>query len=423
VTDLAAIGSLKVISRTSGAAVQQMTRSLGEIAGALAVQAVVQGSIRRAGDSIQVSVRLQRVPDGRQLFARDYQRPLGELPDLQREITTDLGGALGARLASDERRRLAARQPVDQRAYESYLRGRFSLDRGELERARVLFEEASRLAPGWAPPYVGLASYYVALPFSTDVAPASVLPQARAALAHALELDEGLAEAHAVNAYIRAYYEWDWRAAEAEFRRALELRPSYADAYMSYGRFLASRRRLEEAIAQVGRAEELDPLETSLPPNRALLDYFAGRYDEAEGALRAMLQVDSSNGLARWGLALVDEQQGRPEDAIAILEALGSSGLNSRSSLGHAYGVAGHAAQARQVLASLRAQSDTSYVPSYFLALVYAGLGERDQALRALERAYEERSTVLAYLLIDPRLAPLRSDSRFVALAERLNGT
>src|SRR5205814_4102162 len=148
-------------------------------------------------------------------------------------------------------------------------------------------------------PYVGLATYYTSLPFYSDIAPAEVLPKARAALAQALELDETLAEAHAANAYIRAYYEWDWRAAEQEFRRALELRPSYADAYFSYSRFLASRRRLDEAIGQLGRAVELDPLSLSLQANRALLDYFAGRYAQADSGLRKVLQSDSTDGVAK----------------------------------------------------------------------------------------------------------------------------
>jgi serine/threonine-protein kinase len=422
IADLAEIGSLKVISRSSGAVAQGLARPLAELASQLGVEAVVKGSIRRAGDSVRVNVRLLHAPDSTLLLERDYQGRLGELPDLQREITIAITGSISAQLKGTERSRLGTRREVDQRAYDDYLRGRFQLERGQLEQARTLFEQAGRIAPDWAPPYVGLANYYTSLPFYSDDPPASVLPKARSALVQALELDETLAEAHAVNGYIRAYYEWDWRAAEQEFRRAIELRPSYADAYFSYSRFLASRRRIDEAIAQLGRAVELDPLSLPLQANRALLDYFAGRYDEAERRLREVLKSDSTDVLAKWGLALVSEQQGRPEQAIAILEPISGGSLLRKSSLGHAYGVAGKRAQAREVLASLRQAAAGRYVPSYWFALVHAGLGERDEVLRDLERAYEERSTVLAYLLIDPRFAPLRGDPRFLALARRLGG-
>jgi serine/threonine-protein kinase len=397
-------------------------RSLAEVGRELGVEAIVKGSIRRAGDTVRVNVRFLHAPDSALLFTGDYQGRLGELPDLQREITIAITGSINAQLKGAERSRLDARGTVDQRAYEAYLRGRFYLERGELEQARTQFEQAGRIAPDWAPPRVGLANYYTSLPFFTDVPPAEVLPKARAALAQALELDETLAEAHAAIAYIRAYYEWDWRAAEREFRRALELRPNYADAYFSYSRFLASRRRLDEAIAQLGRAVELDPLSLSLLANRALLDYFAGRYDEAGSRLREILKSDSTDMVVKWGLALVAEQQGRPGESIAILEPISSSGLNRKSSLGHAYAVAGKVTRARGVLAELSVESARKYVPSYYFAVVHAGLGQRDQALRYLERAYEERSTVLAYLLIDPRLAPLRDDPRFLALTRRLGG-
>jgi serine/threonine-protein kinase len=423
IADLAEIGSLKVISRASGVAAEQGTaQSLAQLAQSLGADAVVKGSIRKLGDSVRVSVRLLQARDSTLLFAREYLGGLGELPDLQREITLAITGAIKADLKGVERRRLDVRAEVDRRAYDDYLRGRFFLDRGELEQARALFDHAGHIAPGWAPPYVGLANYYTALPFYTNVAPAEVLPKARAALGQALRLDETLAEAHAANAYIRAYYEWDWRAAEQEFRRALELRPNYADAYFSYSRFLASRRRLDEAIAQLGRAVELDPLSLGLQANRALLDYFAGRYDEAERRLGEVLKTDSSDVLAKWGLALVAEQQGRSTQAIALLEPIVGSSMLRQSSLGHAYAVAGRTDRARRVLARLQEASVRSYVPAYWFAVVHAGLGDRDAALRDLERAYEERSTVLAYVLIDPRLASLRDHPRFLALERRLGG-
>ncbi len=422
IADLAQIGSLKVISGSSASVAMGTAQSQANLARDLGVEALVTGSIRRMGDTIWANVRLLHVPDSTLLFTKDYQGRLGELPDLQREITVAITGAINAELKGTERSRLDARREVDQRAYESYLHGRFYMDAGELERARAMFEQAERIAPNWAPPYVGMANYFTTLPFLSDVAPAEVLPKARAALAQALALDETLPEAHAVNAYIRAYYEWDWRAAEQEFRRALELRPSYADAYFSYSRFLASRHRLDEAIAQLDRSAELDPLSPSLLANRALLDYFAGRYDAADRRLREILRSDSTDVTVKWSLALVAEQLGKPSEAIAILEPISTGSFNRTASLGHAYAVAGKTARARSVLAGLRAQAVRRYVPSYWFALVYVGLGERDQALRALERSYEERSTVLAYLQIDPRLAPLRDDPRFLALARRLGG-
>jgi eukaryotic-like serine/threonine-protein kinase len=422
IADLSQIGSLKVISRSSGAMVQGSALPLAGRASELGVQALVEGSIRRVEDSVRVGVRLIRASDGTPLFDRSYGGRLGELPNLQREITVAITGAIGVKLGSERSRLEAGRGEVDQRAYDAYLRGRFQLERGELEEAKAAFEQADRLAPGWAPPLVGLATYYTSLPFATDVAPAEVLPRARAALAEALERDETLAEAHAANAYIRAYYEWDWRGAEREFRRAIELRPNYADAYFSYSRFLASRRRMDEAIAQLGRAVELDPLSLSVQANLALLYYFAGRYDEAKTRLRAVLRSDSTDVTAMWGLALVAEQEGRPRDAIALLEPISAASNNRKASLGHAYAIAGRTFDARKVLAELQAASTRSYVPAYWFAVVHVGLGRRDEALRALERAYEERSTVLAYLLIDPRLAPLREEPRFLALARRLSG-
>jgi eukaryotic-like serine/threonine-protein kinase len=418
IADLAEIGSLKVISRGSGVAAGG--KSLAQIRSELGVDGLLSGAMARVGDSVHVSVRFIRAGDSTTILERDYRRGVAQLPQLQREITDAVTGAIGTHVARPVA--AAARAPVNQRAYEAYLRGRFHMERGELEAARAQFEQAIALAPAWAPPNVGLASYYTSLPFFSDTAPAAVLPRARAALTQALTLDESLAEAHAVNGYIRAYHEWDWRGAEQSFRRAIELRPSYADAHFSYSRFLASRGRLDEAIAQIDRAVALDPLSLLLQANRALLDYFAGRYAEAEQGLLKVRARDSSDVTAAWGLALVAQQLGRVDEAIAGLEPLSRTNLNRKSSLGHMYGVSGRTSRARAVLAELREAAAERYVPSYYFALLHAGLGEKEQALRYLERAYEERSTVLAYLRIDPRLSSLRGQPRFEALARRLAG-
>lgn len=422
IADLAQVGSLKVISRSSGALAEEADTSLSGIAKGLGVEAVVKGSILRAGDSVRVSVRFFHSGDGVTRWTKNYQARLDGLPRLQQDITLAIVAEIDAEVKQAERARLGTAREVDQRSYEAYLRGRFHMERGELEQARALFEQARERAPNWAPPYVGLANYYTALPFTSDVPPIDVLPKARAAVVRALELDETLAEAHATLAYIRAYFEWDWRAAEQEFLRALELRPSYADAYFSYSRFLASRGRPDEAMTQIRRSMELDPLSLGLRANEALLNYFAGRYDTALVQLRETLRTDSTDVLAKWGTALVAEQQGRPEEAIAILEPIMGRSLNRISSLGHAYAIGGRVAKARALLDTLHARAAQSYVPSYFFALLHAGLGERDQAFQWLERAYQERSTVLAYLRIDPRLRPLHDDPRFGALVRRIGG-
>lgn len=422
IAQLAQIGALKVTSRASGAAAEGSAKSVREMARDLGVDAIVRGSLRRDRDSVRVAVSLLRAADGAAVWRKDYIVALEGLASLPGVLALNIAGETKTQLGRDEQRRLSRRPAVDRRAYEAYLRGRFYMEQNELEQAREMFERAQAIAPDWAPPYVGLANYYTTLPFVTDTPPIDVLPKARAAVVKALELDETLAEAHAANAYIQAYFEWDWRAAEKEFRRALALQPNYADAHFSYSRFLASRGRLDEAIAQIQQAIALDPLTPSLRANTALLNYFGGRYPEALAQLTAVLQADSTDIVARWGLALVKEQLGSPTEAIAILEPIAGASPNRMSSLGHAYAMAGRTAQARAVLDSLDARATRTYVPAYWFALLHVGLGEREEAMTSLERAYAERSTVLAYLLLDPRLAPLHELPRFQALVKRLGG-
>jgi len=424
-SSLAQIRSLKVISRTSAVQYAGTKKTLPEIARELGVDAIVEGSVARVEDRVRVTANLIQAKSDTQLWAKSFDREFGDVLALQSEIARAVADQIAASLTPDEKTRLTASHPVDAKAYEAYLLGRFLLDEGSeesLHKGRDQFTKAIQIQKDYAAAYAGLASYYAILPFYSALSPAEVFPKAREAAEKSLALDEGLAEAHASLAYIRAYYEWDWTAAEREFRRALDLRPSYADAHFSYSRFLAAAGRMDEAMTEIRRAQDLDPRSPSLKANQALLSYFSGHYDEALKELAEVLQVDPTLSTAHWGVGLTYEQKGMEKEAIAaLLKATSASkSLNLQASLGHAYAQFGKREQARQILEMLKERSRQGYVPSYYFVLVYAALGEKDLAFESLERAYQERSTVLAYLRLDPRLASLRSDPRFGNLLARL---
>jgi eukaryotic-like serine/threonine-protein kinase len=422
---LAQIRSVKVISRTSAMQYKGTKQRLRDIARELGVEAVVEGSFTRSGDTVRITAELVQGASETHLWARSFERELGDVLALQGEIAGAIAGQIEAELTVDERSRLAPKRPVAAKAYEAYLRGRFLLDEGSeegLRGAREQFERALALQDDYAAAHAGIASYYAVLPFYSSQAPAEVFPKARAAAQKAVELDETLPEAHASLAYIRAYYEWDWAGADREFRKALDLRPNFADAHFSYSRFLAASGRMPEAIAEIRKAEELDPRELSLRANRALLSYFQGGYDAALAELVEISRAEPKLAVARWGIGLSYEEKGMGTEALASLKLATelSKSLNMRTSLAHASARFGQRAQALEVLKALEERSRTNYVPSYYFALIHSGLGEKDRAFEWLERAYQERSTVLAYLRIDPRLAPLRSDPRYLDLVRRM---
>ena len=422
---LAQIRSVKVIARSSAMQYKGSKKPIREIARELRVDALVAGAFARSGDRVRITARLIQGESEVHVWAKSFERELGDVLALQGEVARAIAGQIEAELTLDEQSRLAAKRPVAAQAYEAYLRGRFLLDEGSEKSVREALEQFNRalaIQDDYAAAYAGIASHYAILPFYSALSPAEVFPKARAAAEKAVALDDGLAEAHASLAYVRAYYEWDWAAADREFKKALELRPSFADAHFSYSRFLAASGRMPEAVAEIRKAEELDPRELSLKANTALLSYFQGRNDDALKGLLEILQADPSNSTARWGIGLSYEQKGMGAEALAALQEVTkvSKNRNLLASLAHAEARFGQASEAREILAKLKEQSRQSYVPSYYFALIYTGLGERDSAFEWLERAYQERSTVLAYLRLDPRLAPLRSDPRYASLVKRL---
>ncbi len=426
IADLSKIRALRVVSRRSVMRYKAVAKPLPEIARELHVDAVVEGSVIHEGDRVRVTVELIDAATDRHVWGETYDRRLRDVLGLQSEVARAVAREIRVTLSPEELARLPVARPVNLKAHTAYLLGRYFWNQRTpdgLAKAAAHFEQAIKEDPRYAVAYAGLADYYNVLPFYKRVAPRDVFPRAKLAAEHALALDDGLAEAHASLAFVKAYYDWDWAGAEREFRRALELNPSYGAAHHSYSRLLAALGRIDEALAEIGRAEQVEPISLVLKANTAMILFFGRRYDDAIQRLHETLELDSTFSVAHWGLGLAYEQQGLYPRAIAELEkaaSLSKRDPNVLASLGHVYAVAHHVPEAGQVIDELVKQSGQGYVSSYFFAVIYAGRGEANQAVAALSRAAEERSTLLVYLRMDPRFAALRSDPRFRALLRRL---
>jgi serine/threonine-protein kinase len=426
IADLSKIQALRVVSRRSVMRYKAVAKPLPEIARELHVDAIVEGSVIHAGDRVRVTVELIEAATDRHVWGETYDRRLGDVLGLQSEVARAVARAVRVTLTPEEQARLPVARPVNVQAHTAYLVGRYFWNQRTpegLAKAAEHFAQAIKEDPRYALGYAGLADYYNVLPFYKRVAPRDVFPKAQAAAETALALDDGLAEAHASLAFVKAYYDWDWAGAEREFRRALALNPSYGAAHHSYSRMLAAMGRFDEALAELRRAEQVEPISPVLKANAAMTLFFARRYDDAIQRLQELLELDSTYGVAHWGLGLAYEQKGLYPRAIAELEqALVRSKRdpNTLSSLGHVYAVAGRRPEASHLVDELAKQARQGYVSAFFFALIYAGRGETDQAIAALSQAAEERSTLLVYVRMDPRFAQLHSDPRFRALLRRI---
>jgi serine/threonine-protein kinase len=426
IADLSKIRALRVVSRRSVMRYKAVAKPLPEIARELHVDAVVEGSVIHEGDRVRVTVELIDAATDRHVWGETYDRRLGDVLGLQSEVARAVAREVRVTLTPEEQARLPVARPVNLKAHTAYLLGRYFWNQRTpegLAKASAHFAQAIREDPRYAFGYAGLADYYNVLPFYKRVAPRDAFPKAKVAAEQALALDDGLAEAHASLAFVKAYYDWDWAGAEREFRRALDLNPSYGAAHHSYSRLLAAMGRIDEALAELRRAEQVEPISLTLKANTAMIMFFGRRYDDAIQRLQETLELDSTFGVAHWGLGLAYEQKGLYPQAILELEkaaALSKRDPNVLSSLGHVYAVARRLPEAGQLIDELGKQSRQGYVSAYFFALIYAGQGEAGRAVAALSQAAEERSTLLVYLRMDPRFAALHADPRFRALLRRI---
>jgi TolB-like protein/DNA-binding winged helix-turn-helix (wHTH) protein/Tfp pilus assembly protein PilF len=420
---------LRVLARSSTWKYKRADRDIGQLRRELGVDYVLEGSLRRASERVRVTAQLVQVDDQSQVWAETYERDFRDVLILQSEVAEAIARTIAVTLRPDAQARLAGARPVPAEAYQDYLRGRFFWNRrteAALKQGLGYFQKAIAADPGYAPAYSGLADSYLSLGAASIVGglpPRQAMPEAKAAALKALQIDGTLPEAHTSLAMVHLLYEWDLAACEKEFRRAIELDPNYTAAHHWYSHCLLPLGRTEESLAESKRALELEPLQLVVGIHLGWHYLYARQYDQAIEQFRKTLELDpafpQTQRLAAWAYL----QKGMHPEAIAALR----SALNSlerdpeiEGELGHALAVAGRRAEALAILEGLGHLSATRYVSPYSVALVHAGLGNRDQALAWLDNAYAERSDYMPYLRLEPMLDGLRSDHRFAALVRRV---
>ncbi|MEE9236006.1 MAG: protein kinase [Candidatus Acidoferrales bacterium] len=425
ITDLAKLSGLRrVIARSSVMRYQGSDKPLREIAEELNVDAIITGSVVLAGDRVRITAQLINARTEEHLWADRYERDLRDVLTLQNEIVTTIARHIEVALTPEEATRLAEARPVDPAAHEAYLKGRYYFEqwtRKGTQLAREYFQRAIELAPNNALMYVGLAETYVY--HEVGLPPKKAMPIARELVTKALALDDTLGEAHAVLAQIRFLNEWDWAGAEEEFKRALALNSSYAEAHHLYSHLLLALGRFDESLVESQRAVEVDPLSPAMNVHLGAHYLVVQQFDQAIEQYRKVLQSNPTYNAAHWQLGIAYWGKGMQKEAIAELEKAVSLERRPMSiaRLGHFYGRIGRRREAEKLLEELKAESRKRYVPPYFIALVHAGLGQTEQALEWLERAYQERDVHLHSLNWDSAFDALRPEPRFQSLLRRLN--
>jgi TolB-like protein/DNA-binding winged helix-turn-helix (wHTH) protein/Flp pilus assembly protein TadD len=426
ITELAKVNSLSVISRTSAMQYKRTTKALPVIARELHVDAVVEGSVVRAGNRVRISVQLINARDDRHLWAESYEREVGDLVELQNEVAEAITNQIRVELTATDRLRFTKPRPVVPEAHEAYLRGLYAWNERTSDSIKASIEyfgDAIRKDPGYALAYSGLADAYDVASDYDLLSPRESYSKAKAMAVKALELDPNLAEAHTTLADLMAAYEWNWAGAEAEFKRALALNPGYATAHHWYAQYLTARGRHPEALAEIRRAMELDPRSPSINSYAGSALYMARQYDRSLEQLKKVSELEPNYPAAHYFLGFTYEKQGRlSEAAEEFQKAVTASGGDPSylAGLAHAYALSRNTYQARAICKKLQNRARREYVSSYDIGLIYLGLKEHKQALDWLERAYQEGDPNMNFLSVEPALDELRSHPRFERLLTRV---
>ena len=424
---LSHLSRLKIIAHNSVFRYKGKQIDPQKVGGELGVQAVLIGRLETRGGELSISGELVDARDGTHLWGDHYERKLSDLQSLQGELAQDMAAALRLQFSGEEKTRLAQPHTVNAEAYQLYLKGRYFWNKRTTEgikKGLECFDQAIRLDPEYAAAYVGLADCYGVLSQSGDFSPNDVMPKAKAATLNALRIDETLAEAHASLAMIDELYDWNWKSAETEFKRAIELNPNYATAHHWYAMYLSALGRHDEALAEISRAEALDPVSLITNTNEGWILFCARQYDQAIQKLQATIEMDPNFANGHYKLALVYEIKGMYKEAVEEhLKSKALSGDNPENveKLRAAYATSGAKGYYREELRQLKDTSARGYVlPKYFV-LTELQLGNTEETFKWLEEAYKDRTEPLVYLRVDPRFDSLRSDPRFQELLRRVN--
>ena len=421
---LTKLPGLKVAARTSAFAFKGRNEDIRRIGETLRVTHALEGSVRKAGNRVRITAQLISIADGCHVWSERYDREMSDIFAIQDEISQAIVNVLRLKLAKPAAQ-ATARRAVEPEAYEAYLKGRSFWNKrteADLNRSIEYFHRAIELDPSYPLAYAGLSDAYVMLGIFGVRPPDDVYPKAKAAASKALEMDETLAEAHAGLGHVLTAYDWDFHGAEKEYKRALDLNFRYPTAHQWYGHMLVVTGRSAEAIAEVIRARDFDPLSVPINAFVGLIYMKARQYGQAIAASRKVIELDPKNPFAHWILARSLDAQNELQEAVAEAEkAVSLSGRTHpfAAQLGYAYARSGDAVKARQAVDQLMELSRSKYVSPYDIALIYTGLGEKDLAFAWLEKAYVERTGRLLELP-DPAFDSMRSDPRFLNLVKRI---
>jgi DNA-binding SARP family transcriptional activator/TolB-like protein/Tfp pilus assembly protein PilF len=432
ISALSKAGTLRVAARTSSFALRKREMSVPEIGRTLNVATVLEGSVLRERDRLRINVQLVDAARGYTLWSKTYDQPVNDdgavIDDMfrvQADIAAHVIDRLDLQLPEATRRRVSAAPADNREAYTLYLKGRYFWNKRneqDIQRALDYYHQAVDLDPGYALAWVGIADSYIFRGWYAQLAPDETFPKAKHAALRALEFDSTLAEAHASLAHIHFEYDHDWPAAEREYLRAIQLRPTYSVAHHWYGGFLTGMERHAQALAQADTALALDPLAPIIQTWRGLRFYFARNYDDAVKEFRKATELDHSFAPAYWHRSWAYLQLGRGPEAVAEAKRacdLDKENLLYVAALGHAYASTGMKREAQAIVTRLAEASKARYVSAYEIALIHLALGDRDQALTTLERAYADQSVMIGYLRVDPRVDALRGDPRFKRLLQQ----